>query len=97
MQAGSASKEKVEPEYEEDEVVVVGTSTVLDNSSEEDTTSLSSLQKGKEQLKNVENAINTVSHKMKSNKNFNLFLTKFVDFLQIFKKISSFFSLLLLK
>jgi len=64
MQA-SASKEKSEPEYEEEEVLV-GTSTVLDNSSEEDTTVLSSLQKGQEQLKKVENVITNVSHKMKS-------------------------------
>jgi hypothetical protein len=39
---------------------------VLDNSSEEDTTVLSSLQKGQEQLKKVENVITNVSHKMKS-------------------------------
>jgi hypothetical protein len=64
MQA-SASKEKSEPEYE-DEEVLVGTSTVLDNSSEEDTTVLSNLQKGQEQLKKVENVITNVSHKMKS-------------------------------
>ncbi len=60
------SKEKNESEYEDDEeVVVVGTSTVLDDSAEE-TTSFTNFQKGKEQLKNVENVINNVSHKMKS-------------------------------
>ena len=68
MEATANSKEKNEEEYE-DEEVVVGTSTVLDKSggSGNDEASVSNFQKGKEQLKNVENVINNVSHKMKSN------------------------------
>ena len=62
MEANSNSKES---EYE-DEVVVVGTSTVVDDNAEESTSTLSGLQRGEEQLKNVKNVINNVSHKMKS-------------------------------
>lgn len=54
-------------EEEQTDVVQVGTATVIDDTEDVTTTTISNLEKGKEHLQQMGSMINDVSKKMKSN------------------------------